>query len=63
MTPFLKGIHDGQKFFIMSFIVNLSRKKLIRMETNWMRKIIFFGSFNAKSEAFVSKTKGLERLT
>jgi hypothetical protein len=65
MTPFLKGIHDGQKFFVMNLVVNFSRKKLRKMKTNWMKKIIFSGcessTPNAKSDASVSKTKGLER--
>jgi len=42
MTPFLKYIHDGQKFFLMNLVVNIDRKKITRMETNWMKKIIFY---------------------
>jgi hypothetical protein len=34
MTPIFKGIHDGQKFFVMNLIVNFDMKKFMRMETN-----------------------------
>ncbi len=43
MIPFFKGIHDGQKVFVMNLIVNIGKIKLIRTKTNWMKKIIFYG--------------------
>jgi hypothetical protein len=43
MMPLLKGIHDGQKFFVMNFIVNLGMRKLTRIKTNWMKNIILSG--------------------
>jgi hypothetical protein len=43
MMPFLKGIHDGQKLFDMNIVINFDKRKLTRIETKWMKKIIFFG--------------------
>ncbi len=34
MMPLLENIHDDQEFFVMIFIVNLNRKKIMKMETN-----------------------------
>jgi hypothetical protein len=43
MMPLFKSIYDGQKFFFMSLKVNIDKKKLKRMETNWMKKLSFLG--------------------
>jgi hypothetical protein len=41
MMPLLKDIHDGYKFFMMNFIINIHKKKLMRMEANMVKKIVF----------------------
>jgi hypothetical protein len=41
MMPFLKSIHDGKKFLIMNFIVNLGKRELTKIEVDRMKKIIF----------------------
>jgi hypothetical protein len=51
MTPFLKGIHGDYKFFIMNFIINLYRKKLMQTKVNRMKKFVFsklwkYGAFS-----------------
>ncbi len=42
MMPLLKGIHDGQKLFVMNIVINFNRRKFMKIETNYMKKIIFF---------------------
>jgi hypothetical protein len=41
MTPLLKGIHDGKKFFITNLIINLHKKKLTKTKVDRMKKIVF----------------------
>jgi len=41
MTPFLKAIHNGYKFFIMNIVINLCRKKLMKVEADMIKKIVF----------------------
>jgi len=41
MMPLLKSIHNGQKFFVINFLINFDKKKLTREKINWMNKIIF----------------------
>jgi hypothetical protein len=51
MMPLLKGIHDGQKFFVINLIVNIDKKILTRMETNCMKKISSSGCANTTLNA------------
>ncbi len=41
MMPFFKSIHDGEKFYIMNFIINLHRRKLKRIKVDKIKKIVF----------------------
>jgi hypothetical protein len=41
MTPFLKAIHNGYTLFIMNIIINLCKKKLMKMEVDMIKKIVF----------------------
>ncbi len=41
MTPLFKGIHDGQKFFVMNIIVDFKKEKIIRTKINMMKNIVF----------------------
>ncbi len=41
MVPLLKGIHDGYKFLIMNFTINFCRRKIMKIEANKMKKIVF----------------------
>ncbi len=43
MMTLFKGIHNGQKFFVMNLVINLDRKKITKTKTNWMKKKNFFG--------------------
>jgi hypothetical protein len=68
MTPFLKGIHDGYKLFIMNFIINLHGKKLMKTKIDKMKNLLFFPRCEsmtpiAKSKTFVSKKNKLKGST
>ncbi len=41
MMPFLKAIHNGYKIFIMNDVINLRMKKLMKMEADMMKNIVF----------------------
>jgi hypothetical protein len=41
MTPIFKGIHNGQKFFVMNIIIDFEKEIFIRMKVNMMKKIVF----------------------
>jgi len=41
MMPFFKSIHDGEKFYIMNFLINLHRRKLQRIKADKIKKIVF----------------------
>jgi hypothetical protein len=42
MTLILKGIHEGQKLFVMIPVVDFNKKKLMKAKIDMMKKIVFF---------------------
>jgi hypothetical protein len=42
MTSILKGIHDGQKLFVMILIIDFNKEKLMKAKIDMMKKIVFF---------------------
>ncbi len=61
MTPLFKSIHEGKKFLIMNLVISEGENLWKQKPIGW--KKLFFPScesmtFNAKSKAFISKTKG-----
>jgi hypothetical protein len=41
MTPHLKNIRDGQKFFVMNLIIDFNKGKLMKAKIDKMKKIVF----------------------
>jgi hypothetical protein len=42
MMPLFQSTHNGYKFFIMNFVINFRKKKLMRLKVDRMKKIVFF---------------------